>query len=182
MADTPTLVRFMAGWENAGIGNDGLPLYKSNIIIQLERPPFLQVTRVAEPEDFILHPGPFELFQKEQDALKTTYAEGYPLSMWPAINPAVFRMLADRDIVTVEQLAKLGKRGNLNNQLPAEVRELAARAIKLIELQGGAGKYEDLLRDRDQRIEALEEALKDANITVAQQKTEIDQLRLKKAG
>src|SRR5262245_11526222 len=118
MADTPTLVRFLPGWEAAGIGDDGLPLFKENILLQADRPPHLSLTRVAEPDDFLNHPGAFELFQKEMDARKTSYAEGYPLEMWPAVTPHVFQMLVHRDVTTVEQLAKLHRKGAANQSLP----------------------------------------------------------------
>jgi hypothetical protein len=178
MSESPTLVRFYAGWETAGQGSDGMPLYKENIMIRLDRPPYLSVTRVAEPDDFNDHPGPFELFQKEQSGRKWSYSEGYPLALWPAVNEAEFRMLADRDIVTVEQLAKLPVRN-----LPAELKELVDRAQHLVKLQAGAAKFEDLLRDRDGRIAALEEQVKDQSQTIATQKTQIDTLhRTRSAG
>jgi len=177
MSETPTLVRFYSGWEPAGQGSDGMPLYKENIMIRLDRPPYLSVTRVSEPDDFLNHPAPFEMYQKEQAARKQTYVEGYPLSLWPAVNEAEFKMLADRDIVTVEQLAKLkGK------DLPPVLKELAERAVHLVKLQGGAAKYEDLLKDRDGKIEALEEQVKEASITIAALKTQVDRLMVRGAG
>jgi hypothetical protein len=177
MSDTPTLVRFYSGWETAGTGSDGMPLYKENIMIRLDRPPFLSVTRVAEDEDFIYHSMAFELFQKEQSARKVSYSEGYPLALWPAVSEAEFKMLVDRDIVTVEQLAKAKKA-----DMPTALKELCDRAAKLVKLQAGAAKYEELLRDRDGRIEALEEQVKEAVITIASQKTLIERLSIRGAG
>jgi hypothetical protein len=179
MNDTPTLVQFKSGWERAGTGTDGLPLYKANIIIRMDRPPYLSVERIAEEQDFIDHPLPFQLFQKESAAREQSYAEGYPLAMWPAVNEAEFRMLADRDITTVEQLALLIKRGASTQNMPAEIRDLAERAVKLIALQKGAGKYEELLKERDSRIEALTEQVTEASKVIAQQKTMIDELRMR---
>jgi hypothetical protein len=51
-----------------------------------------------------------------------------------------------------------------------------------MELQKGAAKFEELLKDRDGRIEALEEQVKAASVTIAQQRTQIDQLRIRGAG
>jgi len=181
MNDTPTLVRFETGWEVSGVGSDGLPLYKANILIRMDRPPYLSVQRVAEPEDFDNHPLPFQMYQKERDARTPSYAEGYPLCMWPAVNEAEFKMLTDRDITTVEQLAGLAKRGAASN-MPAEIRELAQRAAKLIELQKGAGKYEELLKARDGKIEALIEQVDEAARTIASQRTLIDTLKLRVNG
>jgi hypothetical protein len=179
MNDTPTLVQFKSGWERFGTSADGLPYYRATIIIRLDRPPHLSVARVASEEDIHENPLPFQLFQKEQAARKQSYSEGYPISMWPAVNEAEFRMLSDRDVTTVEQLAKLHRtgRGSGENNLPAEIRELAERAVKLIDLQKGAGKYEELLRERDGRITAMEEQMQDALVTIATQKTLIEALQ-----
>ncbi len=181
MNDTPTLVQFKAGWERDGVSTDGLPYYRANIIVRMDRPPYLSVERVAEEQDIHDHAMPFQMFQKEQAARKQSYSEGYPLSLWPAVGEAEFKMLVDRDITTVEQLAGLHRtsKGTGLNNMPAELRELAQRAAKLIELQKGAGKYEELLKERDGRIEALEEQVRDAVLTIAAQKTQIDQLRLR---
>jgi|SRR6187399_1640994 len=179
MNDTPTLVKFIAGWERDGTGSDGLPIYRSTIKIRLDRPPYLSVERVADESDMAEHPLPFQLFQKEQAARNQSYADGYPLSMWPAVNEAEFKMLVDRDINTVEQLAGLHKK---TNALPPELRELAERAVKLIALQKGAPKFEELLKERDGRIEALTEQVKEAMLTIATQQTELDRLRIRNAG
>src|SRR5262245_23516767 len=98
MNDTPTLVRFEAGWKLDGIGDDGLPLYISDIQIIASRPPWLGIKRSAEEADYSEHPGPFALFQKVQAARSTSFATGYPLCMWPACEPFEFQMLAERDI------------------------------------------------------------------------------------
>jgi hypothetical protein len=182
MSETPTLVQFKAGWERNGTGKDGLPIYRQTIIIRMDRPPYLSIERVADEDDIRSHPMPFELFQKEQAARSQSYSEGYPLSLWPAVSEAAFRMLVDRDITTVEQLAGLHRKGRGSDVLPAELRELAERAVKLMELQKGAAKFEELLKDRDGRIEALEEQVKAASVTIAQQRTQIDQLRIRGAG
>lgn len=161
MADTPTLARFYAGWKNGGIADDGMPVYFETIMIRLDRPPWLSVQREAEPSDFEDHPLAFEMFRREQASRKVSLAEGYPLALWPACTEAMFKMLADRDIHTVEQLAK-----TKNPSMPAELRELSERAAKLVELQKGPGKYENLLRERDGKIKALEESLDDARKTI----------------
>lgn len=174
MSDTPTLVRFYSGWKDGGTADDGMPVYYETIMIRLDRPPYLSVQREAEAQDFEDHRLAFELFQKEQSSRKVTLAEGYPLALWPACREAEFKMLAARDIHTVEQLARFKK-----DNMPAELRELAERAAKLVELQKGPGKYEQLLRDRDGRVKALEESLEEARKTITGQKALIDTLRVK---
>ena len=173
MADTPTLARFYTGWKHGGTATDGMPLYYETIMIRLDRPPYLSVQREAEPADYEDHHLAFELFQKEQASRKVTLAEGYPLTLWPACTEPLFKMLADRDIHTVEQLAKFVKTPNL----PGELKELAERAVKLVELQKGPGKYEELLRARDGRIKALEESLDEASKTILGQKSLIESLQ-----
>jgi hypothetical protein len=66
--------------------------------------------------------------------------------------------------------------------MPTALKELCDRAAKLVKLQAGAAKYEELLRDRDGRIEALEEQVKEAVITIASQKTLIERLSVRGAG
>jgi len=178
LSDTPTLARFYTSWKQDGVSDDGLPRYYETICIRLDRPPYLSVQREAEPQDFEEHKHAFEMFQKVNAARRVLLAEGYPLAMWPACTEALFKMLADRDIVTVQQLAARRKDGNM----PAELRELAERAAKLIELQGQAGKYEELLRARDGRIGALEESLEDARRTIISNKETIEALRTRAAG
>ena len=179
MNDTPTLVRFEAGYKLDGIGSDGLPLYITDIKIVLSRPPWLGVTRSAEDNDMLEHPGPFALFQKVQAARSTSFSTGYPLCMWPACTEAEFQMLAERDITTVEQLAKLHRPKAPNPDLPAQIRELAERAFNLVKLQSGPAKYEEFLREANGRIEALTEALDDAKKTIAAQASLIETLKLK---
>src|SRR6187431_286186 len=116
----------------------------------MDRPPLLSVERVAEDQDFEDHPMPFKLFQKEQIARKQSYSEGYPLAMWPAVNEAEFRMLVDRDVTTVEQLAGLrGARG-----LPPELIDLANRARALIQMQRAGAKFEPIIADLNGKIAA----------------------------
>lgn len=181
MNDTPTLVKFHMGWVEHGTGKDGLPLYKDQLMIVLNRPPLLRLERPAEDSDIEDFPGPYAMFQKEQAARKTTTAEGYPLSMWPACGEAEFRMLADRDIMTVEQLAKLNARGSKNEGMPPEIKELAERAAKLIAMQSEVGKFEQIIRDKDGQIEALREQVEEASKSIAAQRTIIDRLRISTA-
>jgi len=175
MSDTPTLSRFYQGWKHGGTGPDGMPIYYETIMIRLDRPPYLSVQREAEPQDFEDHAPAFELFQKEQKSRKVTLAEGYPLTLWPACTEPLFKMLADRDIHTVEQLAK-AKRPDM----PAELKELADRAVKLVELQKGPGKYEELLKARDGKIKAMEESLEEAKKTIMAQQSLIEGLKASK--
>jgi hypothetical protein len=177
LTDTPTLARFYSSWKYGGVADeDGLPIYYETICIRMDRPPWLSVQREAEATDYEDHHMAFEMFQKEQVARKVTLAEGYPLVLWPACTEALFRMLADRDIHTVQQLARRAK-----DNMPAELRELAERAVQMIELQRSVGKHEELFRQRDGKIAALQESLEAAQQTIAGQKALIDTLKTTRA-
>jgi len=182
MSDTPTLVRFYSGWERDGSGPDGLPLYRETIHVRMDRPPFLSLERTAEEADFVDHPGPYELYQKTCEGRKTIV--GYPLALWPACLPHIFQMCVARDIYTVEQLAQIlskKRRAEAVKTMPPEIVEIADRAVKMIELHGKAGQYEEIVGELEAQLAAVKEQFDEAIATIAAQKTLIDALRLKAA-
>lgn len=178
MNDTPTLVKFDMGYVEDGIGRDGLPLYKNQLRITLDRPPLLRIVRPATEADIEDYPGPYTVFQRQQAALDQSAEEGYPLVMWPPCTPALFQMLSARGISTVEGLAKLAGRGGKEDTMPSELRELAQRAVKLIAMQKDVGKFEAIIREKDGELEALKEQVDEALKTITTQKTIIDKLKL----
>ena len=182
MSDTPTLVRFSPGWERDGSGPDGMPLFRETIRVRMDRPPYLSLEREAEEQDFIDHPGPFELYQKTCEARKQIV--GYPLALWPACPPHIFQMCAVRDIHTVEQLAQLvskKRRAEALKTIPPDIIEIADRAVKMVEMQGKSGQYEEIVTNLEAQLAALQEQFQEAIQTIAAQKTLIDALRLKAA-
>jgi hypothetical protein len=182
MSDTPTLVRFFSGWERDGEGPDGLPLYRETVRVRMDRPPFLSLEREAEESDFVDHPGPYELYQKTCEGRKAIV--GYPLALWPACPPHVFQMCIVRDIHTVEQLAQTlskKRRAEAVKTMPPEVIEIADRAVKMIELHGKAGQYEELVNSLQGQLDAMKEQFDEAISTIAAQKSTIDALRMKVA-
>ena len=173
--DNIAIITFLEGWEEDGVGADGLPLFREVVKIRKAVPPLTQVEYVATPEDFEEFPGPYQLFRKQQGARRPD-VKGYPLALWPVISPADFQMLAARDIVTVEQLAALaGKRGS--EPIPAPVLELAKRAKKLVDLQSSVGKFEAVITDLTAQRDQLAQELKEANATIAAQNQMINTLR-----
>lgn len=157
MSETPTLARFTAGYRQTGVSPDGLPVYEETIRILLSRPPYLEVDRVATDSDQVDYPHPWMLFQQEQKGRKMTGKDGYPLVMWPAANAAEIRMCADREIYTVEQLAKLTARGSAQDSVPAHILELAKRAKRMIELSKETGKHEARITELEGMIGVLRE-------------------------
>ena len=156
-------VTFFESWEQEGIGKDGLPLFREVVMIRKAKPPLLQIDAVATEEDFEQFPEPHKQFEKKRQA--RAQVEGYPLVLWPAVSPAELQMLAIRGIVTVEQLAALASR-KADDVLP-QIKELAIRAKRLVELQGKVGKYELIVTDLTQQRDALAEQLREANNTIA---------------
>lgn len=179
MGDTPTLIRFVSGWAEDGIGKDGLPSFRETVKIIKSRPPYLQIEQVATEEDFLEYEAAYKLFQKEQAALKTPSREGgFPLALWPAVGAADLKMLAARDVVTVEDLAKLAGR---RDEMPGQLRELAARAKEMVAMSKDIGKYEVIIREKDAQLEALVEQVKDLQGTIKVQDGIINSLKAKVA-
>jgi len=182
MSDTPTLVRFYSGWERDGSGPDGLPLYRETIRVRMDRPPYLGIEREADEQDIADHPGPYELYNKTCEGRKTIV--GYPLALWPACPPHIFQMCAVRDIHTVEQLAQVvskKRRAEAVKTVPPDIIEIADRAVKMIDLHGKAGQYEEIVTTMQAQLDAMKEQFDEAISTIAAQKTLIDALRLKAA-
>ncbi|MER8619172.1 hypothetical protein NKG99_20430 [Mesorhizobium sp. M1409] len=180
MSDTPTLARFFTGWAEDGVSKDGLPHYRETVKIKLSRPPYLQLEREATEADFEDYEGPYKLFLKEQQAKrKTPASEGFPLALWPVISAAELAMLAARDVYTVEQLAKLSGRGN--ETMPGELRALAERAKKMIDMSKDIGRHEIIIREKDSQIEVLKEQVKELGSTIKAQDGIINSLRQKVA-
>ena len=182
MSDTPTLVRFYSGWERDGSGPDGLPLYRETIRVRMDRPPYLGIEREADEQDIADHPGPYELYNKTCEGRKTIV--GYPLALWPACPPHIFQMCAVRDIHTVEQLAQVvskKRRAEAVKTVPPDIIEIADRAVKMIDLHGKAGQYEEIVSNLEAQLAALKEQFDEAISTISAQKTLIDALRLKAA-
>jgi vacuolar-type H+-ATPase subunit I/STV1 len=178
MSETATLARFDDGWELNGIGKDGMPLYRSVLKITFERPPLYGLTQLATDEDIANYAEPYKLFQKEQAARKPASEDGYPLAYWPVPNAAEFKMLADRDIVTVQQLAKLVSK---KHELPPQLVELAERAKAMVELHKEVGKYEAIINGLTGERDALSEQLRETQLTIQNLEAQVNALRARTA-
>lgn len=178
MSDQPALITFKEGWGTTGqLSEDGFPVFVDTVMVSIERPPLLKLERIATREDFAAHPDEYEAFQLVQKAKRNTGEEGYPLVYWPAATAAEVKMLASRNVSTVEELAKLaGLR-----DLPAQLADLAARAERMLDMQKNFGKYEAMLKDRDGQIEVLSEQVKEMKTSLSAANSLIDTLKLKVA-
>lgn len=173
--ESQALVRFIAGWAEDGVSEDGLPRYRDTVQIIKSVPPYTQVEYIATETDFDENPGPYQLFLKEQGArLQKPKEGGFPLALWPVISPAQFKMLSARDIFTIEQLAKLRH----DPAMPGEFKELIDRAKQMLALSDNIGKFEAMIRDRDAQIEVLAEQAKEAAATISAQNSLISTLKM----
>ena len=159
MSDNIALITFVKDYVADGVSADGLPHYRDSVKIIKSVPPHTEVAYVATEQDFEEFPLAYEVFQKEQRAMKQVPTEGggFPLALWPAVTAAELRMLSARDITTIEQLARLADRGDPN--MPGEIRELAARAKQMASLSKEIGQFEEIIRKRDGEIEVLREQM-----------------------
>jgi hypothetical protein len=173
--DNIAIISFYEGWEEDGVGPDGLPLFKPVTRIRKAVPPYTQVDYVAVEDDYDEFPMQYQLFKKAQAARKPA-VEGYPLALWPVISQADYQNCVARDIVTVEQLAKLAQRRSTND-IPAPIIELAKRAAKMIELQSSVGRFETVITDLTAQRDQMAAELKEANATISAQNSLIGQLR-----
>jgi hypothetical protein len=179
MSDGPALVHFYQGWEDTHeLSSDGLPVFRSTTMIQIERPPTLNLHRPASPQEFVDYPDEYEVFKNEIRGRDPAVAEtGYPLVMWPALAGFQVQMLTARGIHTVEELAKLAGR----RDLPGNLGEVALRAERLMDMQKQFGKYEALLKERDAQLVELNAQVNDLKQTVSAQNSMIDTLKMRVA-
>lgn len=179
MSDGPALVHFYLGWDDLHeTSEDGLPVFRKVTMIQIERPPTLNLHRVASPQEFIDYPEEYDVFKNEIKGRDPAISEiGYPLVMWPALAPHEVATFTARGIFTVEELAKLAGR----RDMPGNLAELALRAERLMDMQKQFGKYEAMLKERDAELAEANEQLKDMRGTISAQNSMLDALRMRVA-
>lgn len=179
MSDNIALIKFSQGFEPVGPGSDGLPWFAETVIITKTVHPYTQVSNRATEADFAEFPAQYEIFQKEQRARKQRPTEnGFPLALWPVISEAQLLILAARDILTIEQLAKI----KVNDQaIPGDIRELAERAKGMVQLSTSVGQFEVMVRERDGQIASLTEQVTELRNTIKVQDGTIAALRQKAA-
>lgn len=179
--ESQALIRFKAGWAEDGISEDGLPRFRETVRIVKSVPPLTQVEYEATERDFDENPGPYQLFLKEEGArLQRPSEAGFPLALWPVVSPAHFKMLAARDINTVEQLAKLAGRG-ADPAMPGEIKELADRAKDMLALSESLGKFEAIIGDLKAQRDELVAQVTEMKATISAQNSMINTLKMKVA-
>lgn len=180
MADTPTLVIFETGFAPAGTGADGLPLFEETLLIRKSRPPYLEIHRVADDMDISDNPDAYQAFLKVNKGKKLDGKQSYPLSMWPALNPAELQMCLARDIATVEALSKIALRSR-DDTIPPPIMELAKRAKRMVDLQKSHGKFEEIISSLETQVKELMTQINDQRSTMDSQSRTIASLQASKA-
>jgi hypothetical protein len=163
-SDTPTLVTFHLGFAEVGTGPDGLPVYEEVVHVTKARPPWLQLTNVATDEDIAENGQAYMKFERETKGRRMDGKTGYPLSMWAVPTPAETMMCHDREIYTVEDLAKLANKPT--DKVPPPIIELAKRAKKMIELSRATGKPEARVNELEGIVGALREENQELKRTI----------------
>jgi hypothetical protein len=178
MSDHPALITFYQGWADSHVvSKDGFPTYADTVMVRIERPPLLHLERAATKDDFRDHPEEYAAFQAVEKAKRNTGTEGYPLVYWPAASMAEVKMLAVRNVSTVEELAELAG----NRDLPGQLADLALRAERMLDMQKNFGKYEALLQERDGELEVLSGQVKELQVSLSAANSLIETLKMKAA-
>lgn len=178
MSDHPALITFTEGWADTGkISDDGFPAFEESVMITIERPPLLKLTRAAIQQDFVDHPEEYAAFEAVRKAKRNIGDDGYPLVYWPAVTTAEVQMLAVRNISTVEGLAELAGR----RDMPGQLADLALRAERMLDMQKNFGKYEAMLTERDAELAIVNEQNKELRTSLSAANALIETLKLKVA-
>lgn len=168
-------VEFSEGYREMGKGEDGMPIFEPVTYVQLDIPPYTSIKREATEEDIAASPDAYRRYEATRTA--RTVKKGFPLTMWPAVSPAMFQTLSARGLSTIEELAALTGRGT-----PPDVLELVARAKQMMTLQKQTGQYESVITQLRAEVEALSEQLKEAHAQLSAQNAMIEQMRTKPNG
>jgi hypothetical protein len=174
----PPLANFDIGWIEEGTGSDGLPLYRETVLVTISRPPELTLpAREPTQEDLVNFAEEYRAFQLQQAGREAMKGEsGYPLVMWPAVNAAEVKMLAVRGIYTVQQLAAV-----TSIDAPPQIRELAARAKKMITLMQETGAYEAKINELTSANKELMDQITEMKAIISAQMAQINNMRGKAA-
>jgi hypothetical protein len=170
LSDLPPLVRFYLGFNEIGIGKDGLPMFEDVVKIKKSKPPLLEVDYVAVESDFEEYPAAYKLFQNEMKGRRVEGLQGYPLALWTVPSPSELKECFQHDIFTVEQLARISN----STKHPAPIVELAKRAKKMVELSQKQGKYEQIIHGLEAQLVALNEINAELRTLNEGMKTKLD--------
>lgn len=137
-----------------------VPGDRTNVV---ERP--VQVTGILPTDDRMRFAKQYERFKTKQ---AQTPHEGTPLTLWPQIPPTLAEELKFINIFTVEQLADLADTYVSKLPMGQQWKQKAAQFVQAMKDQAQVNKLQLALDERDNRIDALEKAIKEQAEQIAQ--------------
>ena len=142
------------------------------------------IEREAEDDDFTDHPGPYELYQKTCEARKADrrLSAGAVARLPAARVPDVRGARHPHRRATGATGLAASAAAETVKTVPPDVIEIADRAVKMVELHGKAGQYEEIVTDLQGQLAAMKEQFSEALGTISAQKTLIETLKMKSGG
>lgn len=122
----------------------------------IDRP--VQKTGVLPTDDRMRFSKQYERFKAQA---QTAAHDGTPLTLWPAMPTALAEELKYINVFTVEQLAELADTYVSKVPMGHEWKRKAKDFVGALKDQAQVSKLQAALDERDQRIDALEKAVKD---------------------
>jgi hypothetical protein len=146
------LVTFYNRPVQAGVGEDGLPLFQDRVYVKIARDMTNTVDRAATEEDYERFPLAWKHYQKKS---RPAELGGFPLEMWPTLTPSEVAMLKARDVFTVQQFAAIGKQNARG--MPPALAEKQRLAVEYIAVAGDANAVTEKLQDLKAKLDMLTE-------------------------
>lgn len=153
------LVNFFKVPTKIGLDEQGFPEYADVTFIRIVRDMTHTVERQAEEEDFETYPKSYAFFLNQH--AKEVKHGGLGLEMWPVLTPAEVMNFRGREIHTVQQLAKLDKKG-----MPPALAALVDEAKTYVAVAGDAGKLAAKVADLSSANKALEDEVRDLRAVI----------------
>jgi len=123
----------------------------------------VQRTGILPTDDTLRFPKQYARFKNQEQQVEH---DGTPLSFWPQINAALVEELKYLNIFTVEQLATLADTHVAKIPRGQEFKRKAAEFVTAQKDAAALNKLQAELTERDNKIEALEAAVKDQSAKI----------------
>lgn len=122
----------------------------------IDRP--VQMTGQTATDERLRFPKQYAKFKQQQEQVAH---DGTPLNLWPGINGSLVEELKYLNIFTVEQLATLSDTHVAKIPRGHEFKRKAAEFVQATKDAAAVNKLQAELAERDDKIAALEDAVKD---------------------
>lgn len=152
------MIRFFFKPVPTGKVENGVPLFRNVLMIEVTRSATSKVVLVAKDRHIEAHRAAYERFMR--DAEDRASIEGFPLVAAPFATPADIAMCEAARIFTVEAVVERGTAADA----PEAIRDLAERADAFLSTLAGSDTDRAAEIDAlNAKVATLEEALTDAN-------------------